>query len=183
MGGDRGNRGLGRADAISGQKLFQTYCHACHGLKGQGDGVAAKHLKTKPGDLTDQGVMSKRTDQQLFDAIRHRGSDSHGSLAMLDWGEHLRGQEVWDLIAYVRTLHHQQALRGVAARGAATFNRYCWTCHAPTGRGYGVFAALYEPQPRDLTNPDRQALRTDAELYLIISQGSAAVKGFAAMPA
>lgn len=170
-------------DAVSGQKLFQTYCYVCHGPKGQGDGIAARNLQTKPRNLTDHRVMSKLTDEQLFDAIRHRGSGAHGSLAMPDWGEHLQTQAIWDLIAYVRTLSRQPVLRGVAARGAATFTRYCWTCHGPTGRGNGVFTALYDPPPPDLTDPKRQAQLTDAQLYRIISQGGAAVERSAAMPA
>lgn len=170
-------------DAVSGQKLFQTYCYVCHGLKGQGDGVAAQNLKTKPRNLTDESVMSTRTDAQLFEAIRHRGAGAHGSLAMPDWGEHLQDQEIWDLIAYVRMLPRQPVLRGVAARGAATFTRYCWTCHGPTGQGNGVFTVLYDPPPPDLTDPKRQAQLTDAQLYRIISQGGAAVKRAAAMPA
>jgi cbb3-type cytochrome c oxidase subunit III len=170
-------------DAVSGEKLFQAHCYACHGLKGRGDGVAAQHLQTKPRSLTDHRVMSKRTDEQLFDAIRHRGSGAHGSLAMPDWGEHLQAKEVWDLIAYVRTLHRQPARRGVAARGAATFTRYCWTCHGPSGQGNGVFTTLYDPPPPDFTDPKRQAQLTDVQLYQIISQGGAAVKRTAAMPA
>jgi len=170
-------------DAVSGQKLFQTYCYVCHGLKGQGDGVAAQNLKTKPRDLTDDHVMSTRTDRQLFDAIRQRGSGAHSSLAMPDWGEHLQEQAIWDLVAYVRLLPRQPVLIGVAAQGAATYTRYCWTCHGPTGRGNGVFTALYEPLPGDLTDPKRQAQLTDAQLYRIISQGGAAVERSAAMPA
>jgi cbb3-type cytochrome c oxidase subunit III len=170
-------------DAVSGEKLFQAYCYVCHGRKGQGDGVAAQHLQTKPRSLTDHRVMSRRTDEQLFDAIRHRGAGKHGSLAMPDWGEHLQAQEIWNLIAYVRMLHRQPAPRGIAARGAATFTRYCWTCHGPTGKGDGVFTALYDPLPPDLTDPKRQAQLTDAELYRIISQGGAAVERGAAMPA
>lgn len=170
-------------DAVSGEKLFQAYCYVCHGSKGQGVGVAAKHLQTKPALLTDHRVMSKRTDEQLFDAIRYCCAGEHGTLAMPNWGEHLQAQEVWDMIAYLRTLHRQPERRGVAARGAATFTRYCWTCHGSTGKGNGVFTALYDPPPPDLTDSKRQTQLTDAELYRIISQGGAAVKRGAAMPA
>lgn len=170
-------------DAVSGQKLFQTYCYVCHGSKGRGDGVAARNLQTKPRDLTDRRVMSTHTDEQLFDAIRYCCSNMHRSLAMPDWGEHLQEQEVWDLVAYVRTLHRQPAWRGVAARGAATFTRYCWTCHGLTGHGNGALTVLYDPPPGDLTDPKRQAQLTDAELYRIISLGGAAVNRAAAMPA
>lgn len=170
-------------DAVSGQKLFQTYCYVCHGPEGRGNGVAAQILQTKPRSLADHRIMSRRTDEQLFEAIRYRGSGAHGSLAMPDWGEHLQAQEVWDLVAYVRTLHRQPARRGVAGRGAVTFTRYCWTCHGSAGRGNGVFTALYDPPPPDLTDPERQAQFTDAQLYCIISQGGAAVNRAAVMPA
>jgi cytochrome c553 len=38
--------------ASSGQAMFTTYCAACHGAGGKGDGPAANALKKRPADLT-----------------------------------------------------------------------------------------------------------------------------------
>lgn len=39
-------------DAREGAELFATYCAACHGLEGRGDGRMAPILKVLPPDLT-----------------------------------------------------------------------------------------------------------------------------------
>ena len=166
-----------------GQKLFQTYCFLCHGPHGQGNGVLAQNLTVKPRDLTDDTFMTTRTDQQLFDAIRNDGSSPHGPLAMPAWGNLLSAQDVWALVAYVRTLHRRPSMPGVADQGATLFARYCWTCHGTTGAGDGVFTMIYAPRPLDLADISLQTRRTDAEWYSIISQGGAAVGQSAAMPA
>ena len=169
-------------DAFSGKKLYQTYCIPCHGLSGKGDGITADILLTKPRDLTDDGFMSSRTDQQLFAAIAERSSP-HGKLSMPVWQGALMAQQIQALVAYVQTLHRQPPLQGVPARGAALFTLYCWTCHGPTGKGNGEFAVLYEAQVRDLTDRHSMSGRTDTELYNTISLGGAAVGRSAAMPA
>src|SRR5262249_48782354 len=51
-----------------------------------------------PRDLTDQAYMSTRSDQQLFTVI------SQGSAAMTAFGDRLAEQQIWDTVAYVRTL-------------------------------------------------------------------------------
>jgi mono/diheme cytochrome c family protein len=37
---------------FSGEKMYATYCAACHGDKGKGDGPAAAAMTTPPRDLT-----------------------------------------------------------------------------------------------------------------------------------
>ena len=149
-------------DAFSGKKLYQAYCFPCHGLSGKGDGIAADVLRTKPRDLTNDGFMSSRTDQQLFTAIR-KSASPHGQLTMPDWQGALTAQQIQDLVAYVRTLHRSPSLQGVPARGAALFTLYCWTCHGSTGKGNGEFAMLYEPRVRDLTDHRYMSSRTDTD--------------------
>ena len=113
----------------NGKKLFLTYCFLCHGPEGKGDGFAANNLEVKPRDLTDAANMTKRSDQQLFAAISGGGAAFHGSMAMPYWRESLTEQHIWDLVAYVRTLHSKPSYIGVPAQGANLFTQYCWTCH------------------------------------------------------
>ena len=58
-----------RGNDANGKKLFLTYCFTCHGKQGKGDGYAASVQPVKPRDLTDNAVLSTRTDQQLLQAI------------------------------------------------------------------------------------------------------------------
>jgi cbb3-type cytochrome c oxidase subunit III len=171
-----------RGNEANGRKLFLTYCFLCHGKDGKGEGYAAKNQPAKPRNLTDDAYMSTRTDEQLFEAISRGGVAFHGAITMPAWGESLTEQEIWDLVAYVRTLHRQPP-RGVAARGAKIYTQYCWTCHGPTGKGNGPIAKVFEPRPRDFTDKAYMSSRTDYDLYTAISEGGAAVDRSPAMPA
>ena len=157
-------------DVLSGNRLFQTYCVACHGLSGKGDGIAASVLQTTPRDLTDDDFMSTRTDAQLAAAMRRRTSP-HRPLAMPDWQGALTAQDIQDLVAYARTLHRPPAMQGIPARGAKLFTRYCGTCHGSTGKADGVFTELFTPRPQDLTERGAMSRRTDTELYGVIRHG------------
>jgi cytochrome c oxidase cbb3-type subunit 3 len=171
-----------RGDTADGKKLYLTYCFLCHGVTGKGDGYAARYQSVKPRDLTNNAYMSSRTDQQLFDAISIGGRAFHGSMTMPYWGESLTKQQIWDLVAYIRTLH-QKAPSGEASHGAEIYADYCWTCHGKSGKGNGPIAEAYGPRPRDLTDSAYMSQRTDYDLYNAISMGGPAVDRSAAMPA
>jgi mono/diheme cytochrome c family protein len=40
------------------QEMFKTYCAACHGLEGKGNGPAAPALKKEPANLMESIVNS-----------------------------------------------------------------------------------------------------------------------------
>jgi cytochrome c oxidase cbb3-type subunit 3 len=166
----------------SGKKLYLTYCFLCHGATGKGDGFAAAIQPTKPRNLTDDAHMSARTDQQLFDAISGGGAAFHGSITMPYWRDSLTEAQIWDLVAYLRTVHRPPTV-GNASHGAALYANYCWTCHGKGGKGDGPVATVYKPPPRALTDQAYLSTRTDHDLYNAISHGGGAVDRSAAMPA
>src|SRR5277367_1393919 len=44
--------GYSAASIVRGAQAFAANCVSCHGVQGQGDGPAGKHLKLPPADLT-----------------------------------------------------------------------------------------------------------------------------------
>jgi cbb3-type cytochrome c oxidase subunit III len=171
-----------RGNDANGKKLYLTYCFTCHGREGKGDGYAASVQPVKPRDLTNNAVLSTRTDEQLFQAISEGSSHFRGPMVMPAWWQSLTEQQLWDLVAYVRTLH-QKHPAGDASRGTALYDSYCWTCHGKAGKGDGPIAVTFKPRPRDLTDRAYLSKRTDRDLYNVISQGGAAVERSPAMPA
>jgi cbb3-type cytochrome c oxidase subunit III len=171
-----------RGNVADGRKLFLTYCFLCHGKEGKGNGFAAKSQPAKPRDLTNDAYMSTRTDEQIFEAISGGGAAFHGALTMPYWRESLTEAQIWDLVAYIRTLHRKPP-QGVAARGAQIYTTYCWTCHGTTGKGDGPISQVYSPRPRNFTDRAYMSSRTDRDLYITIDQGGKAVDRSAAMPA
>jgi hypothetical protein len=67
--------------------------------------------------------MSTRTNEQLFNAIRLGSAAFHGPSVMPAWWQSLTEQQLWDLVAYVRTLHQKQPA-GNPSRGAVAVERF-----------------------------------------------------------
>lgn len=91
-------------DKAAGKKAYLTYCSACHGESGKGDGPSAVALATKPADHTDGNVMNKLSDKFLFDVISKGGSAVQKSSMMPAWGGALKEQEIRDIVAYIRSI-------------------------------------------------------------------------------
>ena len=76
--------------ALSGERLFRTYCAACHGRTAKGDGPLAKDLKVVPADLTR---LNERNGgafpfEMVISTIDHgRNVRAHGSEDMPAWGD------------------------------------------------------------------------------------------------
>lgn len=91
------------ADATSlerGKTAYQTYCVACHGESGLGDGAAGQTLDPKPAPIAQSSKMMP--DGYLFWRISEGGA--HFSTAMPTWAGALDEQTRWDLINYMRSL-------------------------------------------------------------------------------
>ncbi|MBI1995060.1 MAG: cytochrome c, partial [Deltaproteobacteria bacterium] len=91
------NRGEGR-------KLYVTYCTACHGEKGKGDGMAAQSFPVKPADHTNGAVMNQLSDKFLTDVISKGGSAVGKSSFMPAWGSSFNERQIRDIVAYLRTI-------------------------------------------------------------------------------
>jgi hypothetical protein len=61
-------------------------------------------LAAPPRNLADHAYMGTRSDQQLFDVISKGGAATGLSAAMRAFGGQLSEQQIWDTVAYVRTL-------------------------------------------------------------------------------
>ena len=83
--------------ASSGSEMYKSYCGACHGKYGKGDGPAAPALKVAPPDLT---TLAKRNNGK-YPAPRVasilRGQEqlvAHGDQEMPIWGPVFRGIDI-----------------------------------------------------------------------------------------
>jgi hypothetical protein len=64
----------------------------------------AAMLAVPPRNLADQTYMDTRSDHMLFDVIRQGGAAMGLSAAMTAFGQQLTEQQIWDTVAYIRTL-------------------------------------------------------------------------------
>lgn len=90
-----------------GRKRFYHFCVPCHGQKGRGDGFNAVNLDPQPRDLTDQKevYMAKQKNKELFKVIASGGKSIGKSARMPPFGHTLSEKEIWEIVAFVRTLH------------------------------------------------------------------------------
>lgn len=86
------------ADAAAGKEVFTTNCAACHGAEGHGDGPAGAALDPKPRDLS--AFAPEVGDDYLF----WRVNTGVPGTAMVGWKGILTDEQIWDVIAYIRTL-------------------------------------------------------------------------------
>ena len=100
--------GLGLAqvkgDPKAGKAKYDANCIGCHGATGKGDGAAAAALNPKPQDHTDGKVMNALSDKYLFDIIKDGGAAMKKAPFMPASNKKLSDQEIWDVVAYIRSL-------------------------------------------------------------------------------
>ena len=97
--------GAAQAQTVAeGKSLYTSYCAACHGDQGKGDGVAARSLPVKPADHTNGAVMNQFSDKFLTDIISKGGSAVNKSAFMPAWGSSLNNKQVSDIVAYMRSI-------------------------------------------------------------------------------
>jgi mono/diheme cytochrome c family protein len=93
-----------RVEAKAGKTKYNLYCLGCHGAGGKGDGPAASSLNPRPRDMTKADYMSRLSDQYLFNVIKAGGSSVNKSPLMPAWGGTLSDKDIWNLVAYIRSL-------------------------------------------------------------------------------
>lgn len=86
-----------KGDPVSGREIYVNTCIRCHGIDGKG--TAGIQLVPPPADLTASAVQN-RLDGTLFRRI-HEGKPN---TAMGAWQHALSDEEIWDVVAYLRTL-------------------------------------------------------------------------------
>ncbi len=112
------------ADRVAGAKIFHTHCAPCHGIKGTGG--------TGP-DLTTGRFFHGSTDADLYRNI----SEGIPNTAMPD--VFFDGTQVWQIVAFVRSLSQQAprtAVKGDPAHGhQLALEKGCTGCHLIRGEG------------------------------------------------
>ena len=106
-----------QSDPSSGKAMFTSYCAACHGPEGKGNGPAASELKVPPADLTQ--LAKNNNGKYPADHVRSildfgAKAPAHGSNDMPVWGTLFRALDQNDqvkvtlrlqnLVDYIKTL-------------------------------------------------------------------------------
>lgn len=94
----------GKGDPVAGKAIYEKECVKCHGPAGAGDGPQGQKLKNKPTNwAAGGGGLKGLDDQKVFDSI-HKGGKAIGKTAAMPAYPKLSEAEVWNVVAYVKTL-------------------------------------------------------------------------------
>ena len=93
-------------NAQHGRRIYQQYCTPCHGQKGDGRGPRARNeaLQPPPRDHTNGFYMNIQSDVRFFKVIKFGGKANNLSHIMPQWKHILSDRDIFDIIAYIRTL-------------------------------------------------------------------------------
>jgi len=87
-------------DTVSGREIYVNTCIRCHRIDGKG--AMGIQLAPPPADLTSDSVQN-RLDASLFKRIH----DGKSNTAMGAWKYSVSDDEIWDVLAYIRTMKQQ----------------------------------------------------------------------------
>ena len=103
------------ADTAAGKVLFEKNCLSCHGASGDGKGVATRDMDRNPRSFVTaefkfdtDADWQPGTDADIANVIRMGAQAYGGSTLMPAWGQTLNGEDIANLVAYIRTLEKQQ---------------------------------------------------------------------------
>ena len=102
--GHAGTTQVAGADPDQGAHWFSFYCIHCHGWTGKGDGPTAAMLDPRPRNQTNGRYMNYVSNLDLFMVIKGGGIARNLSNAMPPWGNVLQDQDIWNVVAFLRSL-------------------------------------------------------------------------------
>ncbi|HHL40790.1 MAG TPA: c-type cytochrome [Deltaproteobacteria bacterium] len=153
-----------KGDVNRGKEIYDKRCWWCHGEEGMGDGPAAETLNPPPRDFTFGLYKFKTTpfdemvpsDQDFYNMVKGEMAKNHivgwtgmNDSSMPGWGDMLTDQEIWDVIAYIKTFAEFEdpekppvdvsgqipSSPESIAKGEKIFKDLCAECHGEAGRG------------------------------------------------
>ena len=81
---------------------WENHCAKCHGADGKGQTKVGRKLKVK--DYTSAEVQAAMTDEEMIKATSEGVVDEKGKETMKPFKDELSGDEIKDLVAYIRAL-------------------------------------------------------------------------------
>lgn len=156
------------ADIEQGERTYGSECSFCHGPKGEGavgPALAVPRLRRAPND------------QALFQVIREGIAGTQMPPSTLSTAQ------LWQLVAYVRTLGHVQLSKstGDPKRGEQIYagKGGCARCHALAGHGGGIGPDLSDVGARldrdfiraSLLTPDASIPRDFMQVRVVTKDG------------
>ena len=182
------------SDTLSaGKQIFDSYCAACHGYKGNGDGEYANEMQTKPTDFTSGMYKFKSTPFGTLPTIDDIVSTLQSGVrttAMIPQRQ-LDLEQMKEVAEYILSFAPKDEITGkpvvippepeithsFIGTGKKLFDTYCSGCHGKDAKGDGPSAdklVNYKGKPikpANLTVRPLKRANTPDWMYKIINNG------------
>ena len=107
-------QGNAAGDAGKGRAVFRVHCVQCHGEKADGRGPLAARFNPPPANI----AATTRSDDYLLQIVRRGGEAMGRSSVMPRWELELSGEQIRDVVAYLRQVVNENRQRAAAAAPA-----------------------------------------------------------------
>jgi cytochrome c oxidase cbb3-type subunit 3 len=141
-----------------GRAAFRMHCVQCHGSGASG---SAGYPNLNDDDWLWGGDL-RAIEFTIVNGARNPDHDQTRMSQMPAFGRDgiLTPAQIDDVVAYVRTISHQQAPNAAARRGGGLFAQNCVACHGNDGHGNRQFGAPNLTDAIWLYGGDADTLRT-----------------------
>ncbi len=109
---------------------YAENCAPCHGATGNSDGPTVADLPVPPPAFADPATTWAVAPAEYF----HTTKFGRMANLMPPWRNQLTDDEIWQVVAYARSLHTTEE---AVADGATRYAAQCAACHGEDGRGDG----------------------------------------------
>ena len=147
-----------------GAAIFAEKCAPCHGPTGKGDGEMSARLPF-PAPPIGTAELARQSSPAEWYRIVTLGNMERSMPPFNSLSERQR----WDVVAYTFSLSESEES---LAQGAELFQANCAGCHGEGGRGDGPQAASLSASPKDFSDQEFMAGRSEAGFFEVISTGA-----------
>ena len=92
-------------DLLVGAQIYQRYCAACHGNKGDAKTPLGRALVPPPWDFTDTAAMARVSDEAMEQAI----TNGRAGTSMARWSGILNPEDTRRVVLFIRQMLQHQA--------------------------------------------------------------------------
>jgi cytochrome c oxidase cbb3-type subunit 2 len=174
----------------TGKRVYEEHCGVCHGLLGDGQGMAAHMFQTPPRDFREGKYKFRSTPSGSLpldsDLVRSVKSGVRGT-AMVPQ-DHLSDAEIEAVVQYIKSFSDRFSREkpekpvpipapppktsALVASGGAIYKKAgCPECHGAAGKGDGPSARDLRIKPADLTQRPLKGGATPQDLYRTLMTG------------
>lgn len=180
--------------------LYRQHCAICHGVKGDGQTLAAHALEPAPRDFTSEKARQELSRAHMVEVLNKGTVTNEGKRTMMvGWKDHMSGAQIEAVVDYiivefmdgkaasknkvqdhrhkghnhgsVKAVDYPYKIKPDASRGTAIYAANCAACHGAQGDGSGNPLPVASSKPRNFHDADFREFANGFSLFSAVSNG------------